>query len=567
VRFSTKSQGNLIRNRQKADKFYCSIVKDDWAVMKKGFLLIVFVLFFTAGVSPGRQMPLANEGKRGLYARTIEQVLRLDAEEVDLAIAALIISEQWSDIVHGRRYQSELDNMALEIRARLEDKGLNTSYKAVAVINKYLFDELGFKSVSEARDPNDLFLHSVLDRKRGHCLSLSVLYLSLGERLGLPLYGVVVPEHFFVRYDDGRVRFNIETTSKGGYAPDEHYVNKFKVPKKRRGSIYMANLNKIQTLGCFFNNLGSSYDAIGDTDHALTALERAVEINPLLSESRTNLGNVYLKMGQVKDAIYEYRRALKINPRDAKTQNNLGNAYTKRGWLNDAISQYIRSINLDPNFTDAYKNLAVAYCKQKKFGRAIVQLKEAIILEPKDALLYSQLGDVYSQMDNFNKAILQYKKALKIKRDFAEAHCGLGICYNKLGWVDDEIQAYKKALAVKPNMLAALVNLGNAYFSKEKYDAAIEQYKKAVRIKPEDGTLHHNLGAAYSNKKKYKEAVAAYLRAVELEPKMGDAHNGLAFGFYQLKNYDLAFKHIQSAEQSGAEIDKKLLGAIKKKLR
>jgi tetratricopeptide (TPR) repeat protein len=535
--------------------------------MKKVFLLIVCVLFLTAGVSPGRDEPLANEGKRGLYARSIEQVLRLNAEEVDVATAALIISEQWSDIVHGRRYQSKLDNMALEIRTRLKSKKIKTNFRAIPMINEYLFDELGFKSVSEAKDPNDLFLHSVLDRKRGHCLSLSILYLSLGERLGLPLYGVVVPEHFFVRYDDGRVRFNIETTSKGGYASDEHYIKKFKVPKNTRDSIYMVNLNKIQTLGCFFNNLGSSYDGIGDTEHALTALERAVEINPSLSESRTNLGNVYLKKGQVGDAIYEYRMALKINPGDAKTHNNLGNAYTKRGWWNDAISQYCLSLELDPNFTDAYKNLAIAYCQRKMFGQAIAQLKQAMVLEPKDAGCYSQLGDVYSQMGDYKKAILQYKKALKIKRNLPEAHYGLGICYNKLGLVDEEIRAYKKALAVKPNMSAALVNLGNAYFGTEKYDAAIEQYKKAVRIKPGDGTIHYNLGAAYSNKNNYKEAVAEYLRAVEIEPKMGDAHNGLAFGFYKLKKYDLAWKHIKIAEESGVEIDKKLLTAIKKKLR
>ncbi|GAI69689.1 unnamed protein product, partial [marine sediment metagenome] len=91
------------------------------------------------------------------------------------------------------------------------------------------------------------------------------------ERLGLPLYGVVVPGHFFVRYDDGQVRFNIETTSKGGSAPDEHYINKFKVPIGNI-SIYMKNLDKIHTLGCFCNNLGNSYDDIGNMDSALLAL-------------------------------------------------------------------------------------------------------------------------------------------------------------------------------------------------------------------------------------------------------------------------------------------------------
>jgi tetratricopeptide (TPR) repeat protein len=532
----------------------------------KILLIIVCVLFFTAVVSFSQDNSLANKDKQGLYARSIEQVLRLDDKEVDLGTAVLIVSEQWSNIVEGKRYLADLDDMALEIRGRLKKKGLQVNYKAVAVINEYLFDELGFKPIPDANDPNDLFLHSVIDRKRGYCLSLSILYLSLGERLGLPLYGVVVPGHFFVRYDDGQVRFNIEATSKGGYADDEHYINKFKVPKGNNG-IYMVNLNKIQTLGCFFNNLGNSYNEVGDTEQAMLALERAVEINPTLAESRMNLGNIYLKKDRIEDAIHEYEAALEIDPDNAKVHNNLGNAYTKRGRLNDAISQYMRSVELEPDFTEAYKNLANAYCEQEKFGQAASQLRQAIILEPQDPNLYKQLGDVYNRMGDYEMGISQYKKALEIKRNFAEAHYGLALCYNKLDLFDDEIQAYKKALAIKPDMTAALANLGNAYFKKQNYDAAIEQYKKAVQIAPNDSTIHYNLGAAYSNKGQYEQAVAEYRKAVGIDPKMGDAHNGLAFAFYKLEKYDLAWHHIKIAEELGVEISKDLLAAIKDELK
>ena len=312
--------------------------------MKKVLSLIICFLAFGTSVSIGRVKPLANENSRGLYVRSIEQVLRLEEDEIDLATAVLIISEQWNDNVYGRRYLTELDDMAFEIRDRLKAKRMWPNRKAIAVINEYLFDELKFKSVEKADNPNDLFLHSVLDEKRGYCLSLSILYLSLAERLGLPLYGVVVPEHFFVRYDDGRVRFNIETTAKGGYAEDEHYIKKFHVPQDERDSIYMKNLNKLQTLGCFFNNLGNSYNDVGNTDQAMVALERAAEINPSLAEARMNLGNIYLKKDRIADAIFEYRAALEINPNDDKMHNNLGNAYAKRGWHNDAIGQYTQSL-------------------------------------------------------------------------------------------------------------------------------------------------------------------------------------------------------------------------------
>jgi hypothetical protein len=59
---------------------------------------------------------LANAGKAGLYVRSLDEVLRLQDDEMDLGTAALIASEYWSDIVHGRRYLERLDAMALEVR-------------------------------------------------------------------------------------------------------------------------------------------------------------------------------------------------------------------------------------------------------------------------------------------------------------------------------------------------------------------------------------------------------------------------------------------------------------------
>lgn len=534
--------------------------------MKKVFAAIIFISIISPMVFARRHEPLANDRKSGLYARSVEQVLRLREDQVDVATAALIVSENWSDMVYGRRYLETLDNMALEIRERLNRRRLKADFRAIPVINEYLFTELGFKSISEASDPQDLFLHTVLDKKAGYCLSLSILYLSLAERLGLPLYGVVVPGHFFVRYDDGQMRFNIETTSNGGSAPDEHYREKFKVPRGSNG-IYMKNLNKIQTLGCFFNNLGNSYNDVGNLDSAQLALERAVEINPTLSESRANLGNIYLAKGLVTEAINQYREALRINPNDAKTHNNIGNAYVQKDWLNYAVNEYHQSIRLDPKFTDAYKNLAIVYSKQERFQPAIMQLRQAIALNPKDAECYSQLGSVFQQMGKYNQAISELNKAIQIDPKLAEAYYGLGVCYNKLKSVDEEIWGYKRALAVQPDMVAALVNLGNAYFGQKKYAMAIEEYKKAVLIQPDEGMIHYNLGAAYSNIEDYEQAVAEYLRTTELNPENGDAHYGLAFGYYHLKKYKQAWKHIQTAENLGVEVSKDLRNAVKRKAR
>ena len=86
--------------------------------MRKIFSATICILILSPVLLAQRNAPLANEGKTGLYASSIEQVLRLSDNQVDLATAVLISSELWSDnwseIVNGRIYLSKLDEIALK---------------------------------------------------------------------------------------------------------------------------------------------------------------------------------------------------------------------------------------------------------------------------------------------------------------------------------------------------------------------------------------------------------------------------------------------------------------------
>jgi tetratricopeptide (TPR) repeat protein len=521
------------------------------------------VVCFLGAMSCAR--PLANENLAGLHVRSIEQVLHLDPDEIDIGTAALIVAEEWSDVLQGRRYLTELDQMANDIQDLIDEKDVGRSYKAAFVLNDYLRDKLGFEAVKEATDPNDLFLDSVMDNKRGYCLSLSILYLALGERLGLPLYGVVVPGHFFVRYDGRGARFNIETTN-GGYPDDDYYKKEFKVPQGSGRGIYMENLNKRQTLGCLFNNFGNVYNDIGKIDQAERALALAVKINPELAESRVNLGNIYVKKGRYDEAIDEYRRAIEINPAGPKVYHNLGNAYYEKGWLNDAIEAYEQAISLDANNVDAYMNLASAYAKKKAFSKAQQMLREAVSVDPGRADVYVKRGDIYVMSEDYDRAMDEYETALRIDRNSAAAYFGTGVCYNKQGMVKNEIQSYLQALQCDAGLYAARGNLADAYFRLKQYDKAIEQYKICLESASQVASIRYNIGAAYSNLGKYAEAVPYYEKALELEPQMADAHYNLGIADYKLEHYEQAYTHLSTAERLGAKVDPKLLKAIERKM-
>ena len=78
----------------------------------------------------------------------------------------------------------------------------------------------------DATNSRNLFIHGILSGHGGSCVSLPVLYIAIGRRLGYPLKLVQAKEHLFARWEEpGGERFNIECTSRGFLGPlgDEHF--------------------------------------------------------------------------------------------------------------------------------------------------------------------------------------------------------------------------------------------------------------------------------------------------------------------------------------------------------
>lgn len=61
-------------------------------------------------------------------------------------------------------------------------------------------------------DANNIFLAGLLRTQRGTCISMPLVYLVIGQRLGLPIHLVAIGKHYFVRWQEPGYRMNIETT-------------------------------------------------------------------------------------------------------------------------------------------------------------------------------------------------------------------------------------------------------------------------------------------------------------------------------------------------------------------
>ena len=172
--------------------------------------------------------PLANRRLKGFSAWSREEVVRLPTEEIDLARGLLLYQyEQTAASKEAiRQYEATLDLMALQILARLPPQAI--SVDKVREINRFIFQEMQFRFPPHSLHAKDIdlytFLPSVLDNRQGVCLGVSILYLSLAQRLDLPLEIITPPGHIYIRYRDEKQLINIETTARGIHVPSEKYL-------------------------------------------------------------------------------------------------------------------------------------------------------------------------------------------------------------------------------------------------------------------------------------------------------------------------------------------------------
>jgi regulator of sirC expression with transglutaminase-like and TPR domain len=98
-----------------------------------------------------------------------------------------------------------------------------SSREKCRIINRVMFHEWGFRgNVEHYTDPQNSFLNTVLTRRIGLPISLSLVYLLVAERLGLALEPVGLPGHFLVGCFDDEIPFYVDPFDRGLFRdPDE----------------------------------------------------------------------------------------------------------------------------------------------------------------------------------------------------------------------------------------------------------------------------------------------------------------------------------------------------------
>ena len=139
-----------------------------------------------------------------------------NGEELDLEVAVGLLTQTQYPDTNVQAYQALYDAWAAELRDRI-DFGAQAE-QILGIINKYLFEELGFTGNENYTDnPENCYLNRVVDRRTGNPVSLCTLYLFLARRLQLPVTGIGLPGHFICRFQSSTKELYIDVFSGGRF--------------------------------------------------------------------------------------------------------------------------------------------------------------------------------------------------------------------------------------------------------------------------------------------------------------------------------------------------------------
>jgi regulator of sirC expression with transglutaminase-like and TPR domain len=244
----------------------------------------------------------------------VRTLLALPEDKVDLTRAKLTIDKMIDPGVDIRATVAELDAMAAQVRATLSP-GAN-SRERVEALRSFVYEPGPGKRpfAYDQRDPTgrniqNKLLTTYLATRRGNCISMPILFILVGQRLGIEVTAATAPEHVFVKYrDESGTWFNLETTSGAGFTSDGWIQKNMPMtPQALANGLYMRPLSRRETVAVMLGALMEWYREQGEAAAVLTVAHLLLERDPKDALAMLHISSAYHLMYR-QEFISKYAR-------------------------------------------------------------------------------------------------------------------------------------------------------------------------------------------------------------------------------------------------------------------
>lgn len=137
-----------------------------------------------------------------------------DTEDRDLLTGLWILNTYQYPDFDFAKLNAEMHQIYFEVWTSFKND--MQPYDQIRIINSVLFNTLRFSAnTKNFHSPGNSMLSTVLDTKKGNPITLCSIYLLVAKKLGLPIYGVNLPNLFVLTYKSADITFYINVFNKG----------------------------------------------------------------------------------------------------------------------------------------------------------------------------------------------------------------------------------------------------------------------------------------------------------------------------------------------------------------
>jgi regulator of sirC expression with transglutaminase-like and TPR domain len=218
----------------------------------------------------------------------------------------------------------EIESLALRLRSRIKNVG--GAEDRVIALNEFLYEELGYwGNADDYYDPRNSYLNEVIDRKTGIPITLAILYMEIGRRIGLPLEGVSFPGHFLVRLQLRGGVLILDPFAGGAPQSQPELRQRLQrvIPEGAAADVSVAELpldqflepaSNRQILARVLRNLKGIYRDADKPERLLEVLNRMLVVSPDAAAELRDRGFVYQRLECWRPALQDLTRYLEREP-------------------------------------------------------------------------------------------------------------------------------------------------------------------------------------------------------------------------------------------------------------
>jgi len=245
-----------------------------------------------------------------------ERLVKRPETTFDLARAALLVAAESDPRMDVDGCLHTLDTWAETLRARLDPEWNNL--QKLARLRSFLFDDLRFRGDHEDYySPTNSLLNQVMTRRLGVPLTLSIIFMELGWRVGIPFEGVGFPGHFLVRLT-GEPRDLLLDPFRDGMSVNLddclRMLQEISGGKLQMRGEYLNSVSKHDMITRLLKNLKGAYLRQDDDHGALAAVDRLLLLHPQDLDEVRDRGLLLYRLQRYGSALAALARYLEECP-------------------------------------------------------------------------------------------------------------------------------------------------------------------------------------------------------------------------------------------------------------